>query len=195
MGSDPARDERAIHRTSLSHPEAPGQPWPCIIDLEASSLGDASFPIEVAWLEPDSRISSHLIRPAWNWTDWSERSAAVHGIQRAELEASGMDPIPLCQILATAWTGRLVLSDAPAWDAQWLDRLWQAGGRGAPPWAVRDLDTWLDGCLLTRLPQLRQRQARMAAAKQHALLACPPTHRAAVDVAHLWRYCQESLLH
>jgi hypothetical protein len=169
----------------------PSGRWPCIVDIEASSLGDDSYPIDIAWLEADGKVLSHLIRPSWSWTDWSPKSAAIHGINREDLRLQGMDPAPLCRMLTAAWDGRPVLSDAPAWDSQWLERLWHAGARGSMPWIVGDLDTWLDQHIRCRFADPHVRQQHMRAGQAIAKRVCPPLHRAAADVRYLARYCQE----
>ena len=180
-------------RSNQSRIPAPPGGWPCIIDLEASSLGDDSYPIEVAWLESDGSIVSHLIQPHWSWTDWSAKSAALHGITRENIKAHGMEPRQLCGLLADAWAGRMVLSDAPDWDGHWLKRLWQAGGQGDPPWKIADLDGWLENQLFERIDQASHRKAWLKSAMEQANISSPPSHRAAVDVANLIAYCRIAL--
>jgi len=62
-----------------------------VIDLEASSLGSASYPTEIGWalLNDDGTISTSgacLIRPAAKWTTftnaWSAASERLTGITR-----------------------------------------------------------------------------------------------------------------
>ena len=59
------------------------------LDFEASSLGKASYPIEVAWVFEDRTSESHLIKPAPDWTDWNPAAQAIHRIERRVLEETG----------------------------------------------------------------------------------------------------------
>ena len=54
--------------------------FPLFLDFEAFSLQDASYHIEVAWLLEDGTIEAHLIKPAWDWSDWNYNAEAVHGL-------------------------------------------------------------------------------------------------------------------
>lgn len=98
------------------------------LDFEASSLSADSWPIEIglSWIN-DGEVEtwSSLIRPRpeWDLTDWSDRSAAVHGIPLAEvLDAPPADEVV---IQATKLMGeQLILSDAPDFESHWLRRLW-----------------------------------------------------------------------
>ncbi|SUE63183.1 3'-5' exonuclease [Roseomonas gilardii] len=99
------------------------------IDIEASSLGPDSYPIEIAWVDASGRGESHLIRPASRWKDWSEDSASVHRITRPQLRAEGL---PVAEVAARAHAvlaGHEVYSDAAPWDDAWLAKLLEAGGR------------------------------------------------------------------
>jgi hypothetical protein len=58
-----------------------------VIDIEAS--GFDGFPIEVGWCDQDGNCESHLIRPAWDWTNWDIRAERIHGITRELLMAQG----------------------------------------------------------------------------------------------------------
>jgi hypothetical protein len=71
---------------------------PLFLDFEASSLSDTSYPIGVAWSNPDGSIEPHLISPAGieKWTNWDPAAEQVHGIARSELLALGAAPRILC---------------------------------------------------------------------------------------------------
>lgn len=103
------------------------QKGPVFIDFEASSLSENSWPIEVglAWLEGKRVVvESKLIqpRPEWLESDWNMESEAVHGIPRSDLEAGETADDVASWLLREAENGLLV-SDAPPFDQQWLDRL------------------------------------------------------------------------
>jgi DNA polymerase-3 subunit epsilon len=103
------------------------------LDFEASSLDGDSWPIEVglSWINADLSVDTYerLIRPAPDWpeTAWSTVSAKVHNIPRRDL-----DDAPDVQIVArdllAALGNRIALSDAPAYESQWLTRLMDAAG-------------------------------------------------------------------
>lgn len=97
------------------------------LDIEASGLGPDSWPIEigVAWLDWRKVIThSSLIRPRPEWPEdaWIPESALVHGIDRAEL-----DDAPQADEVARWFRqligDRILISDAPEYDAMWLARL------------------------------------------------------------------------
>lgn len=96
------------------------------LDFEASSLSANSWPIEIgmAWIEGGRvQVKSTVIapRPDWSLAAWSEASERVHGIPFTEVEAG----VPADIVAAeTDWlAGFDVVSDNPAWDQLWLDRL------------------------------------------------------------------------
>lgn len=102
-------------------------------DVEASSLAAASFPIEVGWAEvlADGSVRSKaiLIRPADGWVDWAELAERIHGISRGQLEELGRPVIEVVEELDAAFGDGTVLSDNPAWEVMWTDRLYLAAGR------------------------------------------------------------------
>jgi hypothetical protein len=103
------------------------------IDVEASGLNSASFPIEIGWvLDDEAEPESFLVRPHATWdfdTGWSAQSAALHSITPALLEAEGLSVAETCTRLDEATHRRLVVSDAPQHDDWWLGRLYAAAGR------------------------------------------------------------------
>ena len=83
---------------------------PTFIDVEASSLRSASYPIEVAWNMPDGTIEVHLISPAGipRWTDWSTKAEQLHGISIATLLTSGTQPSLICRRMNRLLAGATV---------------------------------------------------------------------------------------
>ena len=61
-------------------------------------------------------MPSHVNQPSWPWTDWSDKSAACHGIPRDAHRGKWVDPRTLVQMPAIAWEGRTVISDKPFCD-------------------------------------------------------------------------------
>jgi hypothetical protein len=140
------------------------------IDIEASGLSPASFPIEIGWvLDDEAEPESFLVRPHTTWdcdTGWSAQSAAIHSITPAMLESEGLSVDEACTRLDEATHRRLVVSDAPQHDDWWLGRLYAAAGR-EKSWAVGDIERLYGGLaqeagldpaeaaqLLTRIEQI-----------------------------------------
>ena len=98
------------------------------LDFEASSLGKASYPIEVAWVLADGTGESFLIRPAPAWTDWAPEAEAVHGIPRARLVREGVPHDWVALHMLTTLRDVPLHASAPSWDGQWLSRLLRAAG-------------------------------------------------------------------
>lgn len=153
------------------------------LDFEASSLSEESWPIEVglSWLEGSEVLTwSTLIRPAsdWNFSDWDLQSAAVHGIALEEL-----DDAPAAYRVADDLLGhlgdRVMVSDAPEFEARWLSRLMKSGKQVAIP-TIEDYHrvsfASFSGLALDMLYEALERR--------------PAPHRAGPDsarLAHAWR--------
>jgi hypothetical protein len=159
-----------------------GLRWPVtVIDFEASSLEEGSYPIEVAvgiWngQQDPIRLWSTLIRPASNWSlngHWSRKSERVHGISRANL-ANGKDPSDIVHILNGRVSARIAWCDGGPYDTYWLRTLYEAAGC-VPPFSLMDLD----GLTVGRAG-LRERL-------YDHLQRTPARHRAGEDVLRLLR--------
>jgi DNA polymerase III epsilon subunit-like protein len=110
------------------------------LDFEASSLSARSHPIEVAWVFEDGRSEDHLIRPAGPWTDWDERSQAIHGITQDELAAHG-EPVELVAArMVEALSGHDLFASAPSWDGKWLSALLRQADLSRRALRLRDTD-------------------------------------------------------
>jgi DNA polymerase-3 subunit epsilon len=113
-------------------------PWPlAVIDFEASSLDQDSYPIEVGlalWPAPGEPILgwSALIRPAGDWTrhgHWSPASGKVHGIRGSDILAHGQSPEQVAAALnAALGPGAVAWCDGGPYDAHWAGALFKAGG-------------------------------------------------------------------
>lgn len=165
------------------------------LDFEASSLGKASYPVEVAWVLADGTGESFLIRPAPAWTDWAPGAEAVHGIPRERLVREGVphDWVALHMLTTLREVG--LYASAPSWDGRWLSRLLRAGG--LPRHALRlkatadaqrrvILDVLTAGGLA---PERRDAVAGrlMTALRQEAKDDPAPEHRALSDARREWR--------
>jgi len=107
------------------------------LDLEASSLDDGSFPIEIAWVDQQGVGETYLIQPQWNWTDWSPASEKIHGISRAQLARDGKSAAEVAQRAREALGDAILCSDNPAFDQYWLGMLLEV--IDCPPFNVNDL--------------------------------------------------------
>jgi hypothetical protein len=118
------------------------------IDIEASGLSSASFPIEIGWVVDDeAEPESFLVSPHETWdfqSGWSAQSAAIHGITPAMLEEGGTLVEEACTWLDDLTGGCLVVSDAPRHDDWWLGRLYAAAGR-RKSWAIGDVERLYGG--------------------------------------------------
>lgn len=151
-----------------------------ILDFEASSLSQESWPIEVglSWIANGHvQTWSSLIRPdpAWDIGDWSQQSAEVHGIPLSDLE-NAPSAAEVVEAFLNALEGRKSVSDAPEFEARWLDRLFRAARRTEVP-AIEDFDgvsfATFEGYALDLLYETVERR--------------PAPHRAGPDSARLAR--------
>jgi hypothetical protein len=108
-----------------------------VIDLEASSLGSASYPTEIGWclLRDDGTIDTSgacLIRPAAKWTTygnaWSRASERLTGITREMLDHDGLSPGDAVERFLEAVGDRDLYSDEVDFDRHWLAMLVDAAG-------------------------------------------------------------------
>lgn len=156
--------------------------WPlAAIDVEASSLDDGSYPVEVGVAiqrEPGGpvRVWSALVRPTWEWSErghWSPRAAQVHGRTRERLDAEGRPPAAIVAALDADLAGLAAFCDGLPYDAYWLDRLHAAVGAerrfALAAWPPADLSA--------------EAQARARA----CLKSQAPAHRAGADAERLVR--------
>ncbi|TNE82645.1 MAG: hypothetical protein EP334_01325 [Gammaproteobacteria bacterium] len=112
-----------------------------VVDIEASGLSPASYPIEVGVVN-DQREYQRLITPAPFWTHWSPSSEQLHGISREQLYREGILPMmvvgELNRLLGTA----TVISDHVDWDSFWLKQLFDCAGI-KPTFSIADINTLL----------------------------------------------------
>jgi hypothetical protein len=112
------------------------------LDIEASGLGPASYPIEIGWVpldaagRPQGPASAFLIRPhpSWDLDAWDAQAEALHGMTRADLERDGQPVAQAALRLAVAAAGRTILVTAQE-DRAWIDMLVHTARRDglAPP--------------------------------------------------------------
>jgi hypothetical protein len=94
-----------------------------ILDFEASSLSDTSYPIS-AGLVIGGYVHYWIIKPKPEWIDWSLQSQAIHGLKRSFLEDYGVQADQVYKQMASKLLGhQVVYSHAPEWESLWLGRL------------------------------------------------------------------------
>lgn len=113
---------------------------PPILDFEASSLSDTSYPISAGLLY-GGKIYYWLIKPQTDWIDWSLASQAIHGIKRSTLLDTGCEANQVSQELQTILMQEPVIySDNPYWEQKWLNCLGQFSQE------IRDIHTLIPTC-------------------------------------------------
>lgn len=159
-----------------------------VIDFEASSLSELSWPIEVglSWIDKGQlRTWSSLIKPdpSWVLNDWSTKSSAIHKIPFRDLDGA-----PPAVVIAKAFMacskGKLLVSDAPLYETRWLAKLLATTG----PCGVPNIQNYhdvsfqaFDGYALDMLYERLERQR--------------VPHRAGPDSARMVQGWLEALSH
>lgn len=167
------------------------------LDFEASSLGESSYPIEVAWVFEDGRSEAHLIRPAPSWTDWDAIAESVHRIERPILEAQGTPHDVLARRMVAVLGGHALHASAPSWDGKWLSALLRAAALPRHSLRLRDTDEALiESVRETLRPNLPAEMidravAAILAQVRQATEALPVRHRALPDAeAERWKWLE-----
>jgi DNA polymerase III epsilon subunit-like protein len=147
---------------------------PIFLDFEASSLSSSSYPIEVAWNRIDGSVESHLISPAGieNWTDWSAKAEALHGLDREMLKRDGKKPSWICERMNEELAGKIVYVEDLTFDGMWLSALFSVCWK-RPTFELKSIDEILES------------KRNLAALKDHARRLSPARHRAKADVEYL----------
>lgn len=93
---------------------------PPILDFEASSLSDGSYPV-TAGLVVNGEVSYWIIKPQPDWIDWSLASQAIHGIKRSYLMEHGVSALQVAdEMQSLLRNSPIVYSDNPYWETRWL---------------------------------------------------------------------------
>jgi len=98
---------------------------PAVIDLEASSFGKGSYPIEVGVALADGSTHCYLIKPHHDWIQWSEASEKLHGISQKTLQDRGRDVKDVADELNQLLEGSTVYSDGWGFDNTWIALLFE----------------------------------------------------------------------
>jgi hypothetical protein len=153
------------------------------LDLEASSLAKAGYPVEVGWVFENGQAEGHLICPAPGWDDWDAKAEAIHRIPRETLLREGESVERVAARMVEVLSGHDLFASAPSWDGKWLSLLLRAGGQPRHALRLRDSDDLLReeaaAGLRGRVPD-----GQVAAEASLLLAGLPrkqPAHRALAD--------------
>jgi hypothetical protein len=154
---------------------------PAFLDIEASGLGDHSYPIEIGWAIPFGEEGGFLIRPATGWNHWSAVAEEVfHRISRDTLLREGIHADHAVRRLEAALVRQEVYSEDPEQDGRWLGRLYRAAHEPCRV-IVRDANVLFDA----------MRGGRdLSAIRQTVAAQFPHVHRAVPDarqLAEIWK--------
>ena len=152
------------------------------LDIEASGLGTRSYPIEIAWKQLDGMDEDDFLidpRTGYNWNDWDDNAANVHGLTQAELYEEGISAKEAATRLNQRLKGKQVYSDAFEFDYFWISRLFDAA-MVRPQFRLLGLEELLNEDDLELYQQLSTQSPRL--------------HRAMPDVEDLIRSIEPFVL-
>lgn len=169
---------------------------PRFLDVEASSLGVNSYPIEIAWSDHLGNIESHLINPyaIEEWTDWDYNAQQMHGISRKQCREEGIHPERMCKIMSESiWPGEVIFADGLPLDDYWVDTLYGAGSAlGYAKFRIVHSDQVMIPLLMKIEFDDRNRWQLYERLKLEARKMVGSRHRAKPDVQYLielWKLC------
>lgn len=162
------------------------------MDIEASGFGPQSYPIEIAWSNEDGDIQRYLINPSTipEWTHWNPASEQIHGIERQRLERNGWNPAYVANRLYEDLQGKIVYTDAPVFDQQWVEQLFTALHQ-PPPFQCQHIDELLLTTLRKPHDAVWEVMLRIEALKNDLAEVRTGKHAAGYDVGYLlqlWRH-------
>jgi DNA polymerase III epsilon subunit-like protein len=154
------------------------------VDCEATGLHVQSYPVSVGLAWCDGRSQGMLVRPHADWASrpWSPMSLRIHGITPARLVSEGRTAEEVANWINAECSGRIVVSDAPAFESHWLGTLFSAV-RIPPQFQLADISAVVSHFLQAAVPHLSDeaRQDIWLRASRQALLLYPHTHVAEED--------------
>lgn len=165
--------------------------FPCFLDVEATGFGPESYPIEIAWSDEAGEIHRCLIdpTPVPTWTAWDPQAELVHGIDRERLQRNGWPPEYVATRLIQDLAGKTIYTDAPDYDARWVERLFAAIGQPMP-FRFDHVDEMLLSVLRKPDDAVWQVMVRIDDLKREVAAVSTGKHSAGYDVGYLlqlWR--------
>ena len=164
--------------------DTPHAALPCVLDIEASSLGRGSYPIEVGFVLPDGTAYCSLITPDESWTHWDGDAERLHGISRALLRRHGRSAREVAQELNHRLEGRTVYCDNWAHDYAWLARLFDSAAT-VPTFKLRHLRELMSEKAAERFDAARQTVERNLQLRRHR--ASSDARVLQLSLARVWR--------
>ncbi len=105
-----------------------------ILDIQASGMGEQSYPAEIAWRRIDGSESySTLINldNVHGWEKWSH-DVVRHGLTRQECCDRGGTTAYVARRVDDLLKHYPVYSESPIQDQRWLDKLFRSAGKRCP---------------------------------------------------------------
>jgi hypothetical protein len=99
---------------------------PFVIDVEASGLQNASYPIEVGVALAGGEKFCHLIKPLDSWVHWDQKAEQVHNISQKTLFEHGDSVTDVANALNELLSDKVLYTDGWVVDKPWLTMLFHA---------------------------------------------------------------------
>jgi hypothetical protein len=147
------------------------QSRPTIIDIEASGMGNDSYPIEIGVMLSNGHSYCALIYPDADWRHWDQQAEALHGISRETLLTNGKAIAQIAAELNELLADQTVYCDGWVVDKPWLTQLFQKSG-AKPKFSLSALE------MILKEPQMEIWAQTKAQVMQDLALT---RHRASAD--------------
>jgi hypothetical protein len=157
---------------------------PCVLDIEASGFGSASYPIEIGFVLPDGTAYCTLIAPDATWTHWDGDAERMHGISRSLLQRHGRSAREVAVELNHRLAGRTVYCDNWAHDYAWLARLFESADI-SPSFRLRHLRELMSENAAERFDDAREVVARNLQLRRHR--ASSDARVLQMSLAQVWK--------
>ena len=111
-----------------------------VLDLEASGLSSADYPIEVGVALADGNLYQSLIAPQTDWEHWDPEAQSLHGIPKQATKDMGRPAHKVCEAVNRLCHGQKVYTDCWSRDSQWLATLFGAA-KSTPKFELLPIET------------------------------------------------------
>lgn len=100
-----------------------------ILDIEASGLGEHSYPIEIGVCASGEQAQSWLIQPMDDWTFWDDYAEQnIHRISRQQLNTQGLPAAKVANTLNALFKNETLHVDSLHMDEFWINVLFMDAG-------------------------------------------------------------------